>query len=116
VVQTWLDCYVAAWRSYDRQAILDLFSAEATYAYHPWGEPLRGAESIADDWLAEPDRPGSWEASYRPLLIEGNKAITSGTSTYSDGRVFHNLWEVDFDDQGRCSRFVEWYMCQEADM
>jgi ketosteroid isomerase-like protein len=111
-VQAWLDRYVEAWKSYDREQIMALFSENASYKYHPWDEDLVGADAIADDWLADQDEPGSWEASYRPLHVEGNKAFTTGTSSYTNGRVFWNLWEVDFDGAGRCSRFVEWFMLQ----
>ena len=38
-VQRWLDDYVAAWRSYDPEAIGDLFGEDAEYRYHPWDEP-----------------------------------------------------------------------------
>jgi len=36
----WLDDYVAAWRSYDPEAIGALFSEDAEYRYHP-GTPIR---------------------------------------------------------------------------
>jgi hypothetical protein len=55
-VQDWLDRYVDAWRSYDADAIGELFSEDAL------------------------------------------------------GRVFSNLWEMRFDDAGRCAEYVEWYI------
>ncbi len=39
-VQAWLDAYVAAWRSYERDAIVALFTDDVSYAYHPYDEPL----------------------------------------------------------------------------
>jgi hypothetical protein len=111
-VQAWLDRYVRAWGSYDRDEIKSLFSSRALYSYHPWEQPLRGANAIADSWLGEQDAPGSWKANYRPAMINGNRGTATGTTTYSDGRVFWNLWELEFDDAGRCSRFVEWFMLQ----
>src|SRR4051795_3905810 len=42
-VQAWLDAYVAAWRSYDRDAILALFTDDVSYCYLPFDEPLVGA-------------------------------------------------------------------------
>ena len=109
-VQRWLDDYVAAWRSYDRDAILALFSDDVSYAYHPYDEPLRGAEAVADSWLENQDEPGSWEASYAPALIAGNEVIATGESRYTDGEVYSNLWQLEFTDDGRCTRFVEWYL------
>jgi hypothetical protein len=41
-VQHWLDDYVAAWRSYDAEAIRALFAPQATYAYEPWGGAAAG--------------------------------------------------------------------------
>ena len=112
-VQTWLDAYVEAWRTYDRDAIADLFSADASYAYHPYdAEPLRGRDAIVASWLEERDEPGSWEADYRPLMIAGDRAVTTGETRYREGRVFSNLYVLRFDDDGRCAEFVEWFIEQ----
>jgi ketosteroid isomerase-like protein len=110
IVQAWLDAYVEAWRTYDRDSIAALFSAGASYAYHPYDEPLRGRDAIVADWLANRDEPGSWEASYRPLLIAGDRAVATGETRYADGKVFSNLYVLRFDAEGRCSELVEWYV------
>ena len=110
-VQRWLDDYVAAWRSYDEDAIHALFAPDASYAYHPYDEPLRGPDAIAAAWLADRDEPGSWEASFAPALIEGNAAIATGETRYAGAEgTYSNLFELEFDDDGRCTRFVEWYI------
>jgi ketosteroid isomerase-like protein len=109
-LQAWLDAYVQAWRSYDRDAIGALFAEDVTYAYHPYDEPLRGRDAIVDSWLEDRDAPGSWEASYRPLLFDGDRAIATGETRYADGNVYSNLFVMRFDADGRCSEFVEWYV------
>ena len=109
-VQAWLDAYVAAWRTYDAAAIGELFAPGAAYAYHPYDEPLRGRDAIAASWLEDRDAPGSWEAAYAPTLIDGRRAIATGTTRYANGDVFSNLFELEFDAEGRCARFVEWYI------
>jgi hypothetical protein len=111
-VQAWLDRYIEAWHSYHPQQITNLFSEAAVYLYHPWDEPLRGSKAIVDSWLDDQDPPGSWEASYRPLMINGNRAIATGETVYSRGDIYWNIWELDFDEEGKCSRFVEWFMLQ----
>jgi hypothetical protein len=110
-IQDWLDAYVAAWRSYDHAAIGALFSDDASYAYYPHEEPLRGRNAIVASWLEDRDEPGSWEARYAPLMIEGERAIASGETRYADGRTFSNLFVMRFDD-GRCADFVEWFIEQ----
>jgi hypothetical protein len=110
-VQEWLDAYVKAWRTYDEAAIRALFAADATYAYHPYDEPERGIDAIVAAWVDEPDDPAGWAADYAPCLIDGRRAIATGETRYREGgRVFSNLFELEFDADGRCSRFVEWYV------
>lgn len=115
-LQAWLDAYVAAWRSYDPAAIGALFTEDATYSYHPWdaGDAVvRGRDAIVADWRDDLDEPGSWEAEYRPLLIEGDRATAVGESRYADGKTYDNLWVLRFDGD-RCAEFVEWFMTRPA--
>jgi ketosteroid isomerase-like protein len=112
-LQRWLDAYVDAWRTYDPASIGALFAEDAIYAYHPYDEGeevLRGREAIVADWLEERDEPGTWEASYRPLVIEGSRAVAEGTTSYTNGDFYWNLWTLRFDEQNRCAEFVEWFM------
>ena len=87
-VQRWLDSYIAAWRSYDPAAIGELFSEEAEYRYHPWGEPIRGRADIVKAWVApnanqsQRDAPDTWEARYEPYAVDGDRAVAVGWSRY----------------------------------
>jgi hypothetical protein len=112
-LRAWLDAYVEAWRTYDPASIAALFTEDATYAYHPWDEGeevVRGRDAIVENWLEEQDQPGSWEAQYRPLLVDGERAVATGTTSYVSGETYWNLWVLRFDEDGRCAEFVEWYM------
>ncbi len=101
---------MAAWRSGDRDAIAELFTADATYAHSPWKEPLQGVDAIVADWLAAPDPPGSWEAEYVAAYVSGDVAIVKGTTSYpAEGHRYANLFELRLDE-GRCTSFVEWHM------
>ena len=111
-IQSWLDAYVAAWRSYDSTAIGGLYSADAVYRYHPYDDPRRGREAIVADWLEDRDEPGSWEASYALLLVDGDRAVATGETRYADGETFSNLFVLEFDGEGRCREFTEWFMQQ----
>jgi ketosteroid isomerase-like protein len=114
-VQRWLDGYVAAWHSYDADAIGALFAADATYRYHPWDEPVVGREAIVADWRGDRDAAGTWEAQYEPYTLDGDRAVAIGESRYlePDGSLrtlFYNLWTLRFDGDGRCTDFVEYFM------
>ncbi len=115
--QRWLDEYVAAWKSYDPDAIGGLFSEDAEYRYHPWdATPVKGRSAIIAGWLEERDAPGSWTADYRPWLVAGDRAVAVGVSRYlgEDGetvdREYHNVFLCRFDSDGRCSEFTEHYL------
>jgi hypothetical protein len=114
-VSEWLIGYQEAWRTYDPAAIGSLFSEDALYRYHPYDEPLRGREAIVASWFEEPDSKGAYEGDYRPLVVTGDVAIATGTSTYrsADGSleaIYDNCFILRFDGEGRCTEFTEWYM------
>ena len=119
-VQRWLDAYTDAWLTYDPGAIGALFADDAEYRWHPWdegGAVARGREAIVAVWLENRDAAGTYRGAYRPLLVQGDQAITVGMSFYYTDdtqatldRAYHNLWVLRFGDDGRCREFTEWYM------
>ena len=119
-VQRWLDAYSHAWLTYDPDEIGALFSEDAEYLYHPWdtgNDVVRGRAAIIANWLENRDKAGAYRGEYHPLLVAGDQAVTTGTSSYySDDtqttleRAYHNLWSLRFDDAGQCRSFTEWYM------
>ena len=108
--QAWLDRYVGAWRSGEPADIEALFSADAEYFYGPYRDPVSGRDAIVKDWTTDPDAPGSWEAEYRPLAVDGDVAVATGESRYTNGRTYSNIFVCRFDGEGRCREFTEWYM------
>jgi ketosteroid isomerase-like protein len=118
LVSRWLDAYVQAWQTYDATAIGELFSEDATYAWHPWdsGDDLvRGRQQIVQAWLRDKDRPDSYQAEYAPLAVDGDLAIATGKTRYYKNdrtldREYHNMFVLRFDDAGRCTAFTEWFM------
>jgi SnoaL-like domain len=113
--QEWLDGYIAAWRSNDPDDIRRLFSDQVSYRYHPYDTPLEGVEELVASWLADPDDPESWDAHYEPYVVDGSRMVAVGYSRYlSSGdepeRLYHNCYLVEFDADGQCSVFTEYFM------
>jgi ketosteroid isomerase-like protein len=113
----WLRAYVRAWETYDADAVADLFSDDATYSYFPYDEPIRGRLAIVASWLEDKDPAGTYEARYEPVAIDGNLAVAQGRSRYFKDasraeleREYDNVFLIEFDDDGRCRSFREWYM------
>jgi hypothetical protein len=113
---TWLHRYIDAWRLNDPVAIGDLFSADARYAFDPFEEAVVGRPAIVAAWTTNPDEPGSWEADYEVLAIDGEVHVAHGRTRYLTDdrsgvdREFANIFVCRFDDEGRCREFTEWYM------
>jgi ketosteroid isomerase-like protein len=123
-VQRWLDDYVSAWKSYDREEIAALFNDEVEYRFHPYDEPVRGREAVVAAWLgegddeaaSERDAPGTYDAGYEPVAVDGEVAVAKGASTYTSEpggpvtAVYDNCFLLRFDAEGRCLEFTEYFM------
>ena len=119
----WLDAYVRAWKSYDRDEIAALFSDDVAYRYHPYDEPIRGRGDVVESWRGEGDHAGAptrdeqgtYEASYRAVAVDGDVAVATGTSTYTEANgstraVYDNCFVMRFAGDGRCREFTEWFV------
>lgn len=123
-VEGWLDAYVEAWKSYDREAVAALFGADVAYRYHPADQPILGRDAVVDSWLGEGDHPdasspdaeGTYDAEYGAVAVEGDVAVAIGASTYLTepggpvDKVYDNCFVIRFDPDGRCVEFTEWFM------
>jgi len=116
-VSRWLEAYVKAWQTYSPEAIGDLFAEDAKYSYHPFSEPLVGRAAIVASWLENPDPPGTYDAHYEPVAVDGDLAVANGRSRYfkdSTRAELHRQWDnvffLTFDDSSRCTSFREWYV------
>ena len=89
-VDRWLDAYVAAWKSSDRDLIGALFAEDISYRFHPYDEPVTGRAAVVGAWLGEQehpgastvDAPGTFDAVYRTVAVDGDVAVATGSSTY----------------------------------
>jgi hypothetical protein len=112
---TWLGRYIEAWRTYDLDAIGDLFSEDVSYSYKGGEAVVTGRAAVVEAWLADPDAPGTWEAHYEPLAIDEEVHVAIGWTRYFDldrevRDEYSNIFVCRFDEAGRCARFTEWWM------
>jgi hypothetical protein len=125
-VQRWLDRYSRAWETFDPGEIGALFAESAAYRYDPWedgDDVVRGREAIVRSWVkpegsaSSRDAEGTYEGRYEAYAVDGNRAVAVGQSTYwTDAsrttieRIYHNVYLLEFDDDGRCTSFTELFM------
>ena len=110
-----------AWETYSPDVIGELFTDDATYSYHPYDPLVVGRQAIVDSWLEDRDAPGTYEADYRPIAIDGDVAVVNGRSRYFKDssrreltKEWDNIFVIQFDKDGRCSSFREWYVARRG--
>ena len=123
-VDRWLKNYIAAWKSYDRGQIEALFAEDISYRYHPEDDAIEGRAAVVESWLGEGDHadastrdePGTYDAAYRAVAVDGQVAVATGMSSYRESpdgpvaRVYDNCFVMQFDSAGRCREFTEWFI------
>ena len=78
---------------------------------------------MVESWLGEGehpdasdrDEPGTYDARYTVVAVDGDVAVATGSSTYlgEDGSVadaYDNCFVMRFDANGRCLEFTEWFV------
>jgi ketosteroid isomerase-like protein len=127
-VDRWLADYVEAWKTYDPERIAALFSEDIAYRYHPYDDAIEGRDEVVKTWREEGDHPeagtrdepGTFEAAYRAVAVDGDVAVATGISSYRDSpagpvvRVYDNCFVMQFDSEGRCREFTEWFMQRKS--
>lgn len=122
--QGWLNRYVDAWLSYDPDDIADLFTEDVAYRYHPYDDPIVGRDAVVASWLGEDesgvastrDAPGTYEAEYSPVAVDGDTVVATGTSRYREDpggpivRTYENCFIIRFNPEARCREFTEYYL------
>ena len=97
-VQAWLDRYIAAWQTYDPDAIGDLFSEDAEYRYHAVGRArssgARRSSPTGCPGRPRTDEPGSWSG---PLRVVGRRRRSGRgdrrrATTTQPGRLVRTLY------------------------
>ena len=123
-VERWLDDYVAAWKSYDRDEIAALFSRRRRVPLPPVRRadprPRGGRRVVArrgdHDDARTATSPAPTTRAIAPVAVDGDVAVATGTSTYTNepggpvDTVYDNCFVIRFDDDGRCREFTEWFV------
>ena len=109
-VERWVERYLHAWASNDPADIGGLFTEDARYYTAPYRTPWSGRDEIVRGWLERAAEPGTWSFRHQVLAVQGDLAFVQGWTEERDEPDAWNLWVIRFDDGGRASEFVEWWM------
>jgi hypothetical protein len=119
-IRDWLDAYRRAWSSEDPGHIAALFTEDVRYYTAPYRPPLEGVGAVIEYWTGEHESEIPWSFEYQVLAQESDLFVVRAVTTYPEGtsdaegrEVFHNLWLVTLDVDGRASQFIEYFMLVE---
>lgn len=109
----WLDEYGDASRRNDPAASAALFTDDARYYERPFDEPLVGRDAIERYWAQGATALTDKQSSYEILAVVGDRGIANWRSTFTRATGIRSsldcLFVADFDDDGRCRQFREWW-------
>ncbi|CDK00511.1 conserved hypothetical protein [Microbacterium sp. C448] len=104
-VRRWVDRYERAWREQNSAAVARLFTEQAQYLDSPYEVPRIGHDAIAAEW----NDPRPFTMAVESITADGSHAVVRVNVFYSEPeQEYADLWELDFAEDGRVERFVEW--------
>jgi hypothetical protein len=114
----WMKAHGEASTRDDPRASADLFADNARYHENPFDEPFTGRDAIFQYWergaLALKDKT----CTYEVLAVAGNVGIARWQSLFTVRQSAKRmsldcLFVAEFDDQGKCVEFREWWHSKE---
>ncbi|HRJ56602.1 MAG TPA: nuclear transport factor 2 family protein [Anaerolineales bacterium] len=116
---TWMTAYGRASAENDPQASANLFAENARYHENPFDEPITGRTAIYEYWDKGARNLKDKESTFEILSVQENRGIahwqSKFTVTESGKRLALDcLFVVEFDDEGLCQSFREWWHIREA--
>jgi ketosteroid isomerase-like protein len=115
---SWMTAYGRASAENDPQASANLFAPNARYYENPFDEPITGKPAIFAYWNKGAQSLKDKESSFEILSAQGDRGIARWQSKFTvieSGKRFELdcLFVVEFDDEGLCRTFREWWHIQE---
>jgi ketosteroid isomerase-like protein len=110
----WLDAYRVAWETRDPDAVVALYTEDATYQETPFDEPMRGHDAIRDYWTKEVvEAQSDIRFSSRVLAVVGDTCLAHWHCTFrrrsGKGAELDGVFLFDLAGDGRCRTFREWW-------
>lgn len=116
----WIQSYENTSQENNAKASSELFAQDALYFETPFDEPISGREAIYQYWLRGAQTLQDKESSYQILSVKDNFGIARWQSKFtvietSKRYALDCLFLVEFDGQGLCCEFREWWHLKSLD-
>jgi hypothetical protein len=113
-VQRWVTNYERAWRTAGTDQLAELFTDGISYLASPWGDAVKGLDTLARFWESERAGPDEhFTMTSDVVAVEGDRAVVRVAVEYlgpsdAPGEQWRDLWVLRFAADGRCAEFEEW--------
>ena len=108
----WLEAYGHAWEERDPDAAAGLFTEDASYAWGPFEEPLRGREAIRGRWAEATEVQRDVRFGSEVLGVVDAGAVARWWCTFAVGEAsieLEGIFLVALTADERCRDFREWW-------
>ena len=115
----WMTEYGRASAENDPQASVNLFAPDACYHENPFDAPITGRDAIYEYWNNGAQKLKDKESSFEILSVEDNRGIARWQSKFTvieSGKrlALDCLFVVEFNAEGLCQIFREWWHIREC--
>ena len=112
--------YGKASREKDPKASADLFTQDAKYYETPFDDPMISKDAIYQYWSAGTQNLKDKEPSYEVFAVEGNRGLARWQAKFVSVKSIKRValdcvFQVEFDENEKCSVFREWWHRQAID-
>lgn len=117
--QRWMEAYGKASAQNDFQASANLFAHNAAYYETPFAEPIVGRQSIREYWNKAAQKLRDKKSTFEVVSVQDHRGIARWSSQFTvieSGKrlALDCLFVVEFNDQGLCQTFREWWHIYEC--
>ena len=111
-LEGWLAAYGVAWEQGDPDAVVKLFTEDASYQVTPFREPMRGRPAIHEYWSQVPKNQG--DISFGSTVLCEGPAVAHWWARYNATRTdnwtrLDGIFWLEFDEAGLCTSLREWW-------
>lgn len=115
----WMTEYGRASAENDPHTSANLFAENAAYYETPFADPLVGREAIYEYWNKGAQTLKDKESTFEILSVKENRGIARWQSQFTviesgERLALDCLFVVEFNDDGLCQTFREWWHIQEV--
>jgi limonene-1,2-epoxide hydrolase len=111
-LEAWIEGYRTAWESRDSDAVITLFTPEATYRSNIFEEPHRGHDGIRAYWDSVTEAQSGVSVRMGRPFADGQRVTVefwTNMKVAGDEVTLPGCLLLDFDESGLCTRLREYW-------